>query len=300
MTAIKKIPWLTAGGLTYVFLFLLFNETVTEAVRNGLLLCARAVIPSLFPFLVLSGILTPLLKTASLPFSKTFSRLFRLPAIGLAPCLIGALCGFPIGVVTVAELYRAGDIEKEEAVRLASLAANTGPAFAVAAIGQGLFGSARLGWQLYFLQLLSSFLLGLLETRGAPRPHSHGNATRAATAVPLPEAIYRASLTMLTVTGTVLFFSALAAIPALLLPPWLSALLSAFLEVGTGTAAAARLPLALGIPIAAFALSFSGLSVLLQSSVALSAANLPQRHLYQRKLCQGLLASLLSIPLLWI
>ncbi len=300
MTGIRKKQLLLAGSVLTVFLFLLLGETVTEAVRGGLHLCAKAVIPSLFPFLVLSGIVTPLLKEVSIPLDNLFARIFHLPRIGLAPCLIGALCGFPIGVRTVAELYREGVIKKEEAVRLASLAANTGPAFAVAAIGQALFGSTRLGWQLYFIQLLSSFLLGVFEAKGAPPSVSQAPPFFGTLPFSLPEAIYRAALTMLTVTGTVVFFSALASIPALLLPPWLSALLSAFLEIGTGTAAAARLPRALGIPIAAFALSFSGLSVLLQSSAELSPAHLPSRPLYRRKLWQGLLSSLLSLPLVWI
>ncbi len=303
MTATQKNRWGFAACLCLLLALLAFGNETTGAVRQALRLCAETVIPSLFPFLVLSGLLTAVIGGIKLPGARLFRRLFHLPEVGLSAFLLGAPCGFPIGAKTAAELCLSGAITREEAARLAALSANTGPAFAVLAVGMGLFRDLRLGLLFYIAQLAAAILLALPEAqqekrRGTPLSSRRPTETKKAS---LPDVLYRSSLTMLTVTGTVLFFASVTSVLSLLLPPPAAALLAACLEVGNGSAAAAALPLPLGIPLGAFAISFSGSSVLMQSAAELSPLGIPLGPFIRRKLYQGLLATgiaLLSLPFL--
>ena len=51
----KKRMWQALGLLGVMALLLVRSAVAGEAVRRGLTLCARSVIPALFPYFVVSG-----------------------------------------------------------------------------------------------------------------------------------------------------------------------------------------------------------------------------------------------------
>ena len=285
-------------GIILLFpLFLLQSNTLLDGAREALMLALNTVLPSLFPFLVLSGILSAAAHGLSLPGARLFSRLFRLPEAALLPFLLGALCGFPVGVSSVCDLWHAGELTKEEAMRAAALSANTGPAFAVAGVGGAMFGDPMLGLTLYWLQILLAILLGIIAARHYPIPAHRPAHRRAPKPIEFSAILVSASHSAIAILGAVLFFGAIASLPARFLPAPIATAFCAFLEVSNGASAAAHLSPNIGIPLAAFSLSFSGLSVLSQSAALLGPAGIPMRPLFWRKLCQGILAAII-IPFL--
>lgn len=299
MTVGARARLFFAGGLILLFLFLWQSTALLSATQAALLTVAKSILPSLFPFLVLSGVLADTARGLRLPLGSAFRALFHLPDGAMLPFLLGALCGFPVGVKTVRDLYVGGALTKEEAAWAAALSANAGPAFAVAGIGGAILGSTALGWQLYALQLLSALLLGILSGRLLPKPKENGGAG-SPSSLPLPftEILGGAAFSMLSIAATVTFFGALAGLVAAVASPLTAAALAAILEIGNAAALAAALPHSLGLPLLAFSLSFSGVSVLLQSTAFLLPQGIPVRPLIMRKLVQGLLAALLSLLLL--
>ncbi len=296
-TAAKRLLFFVC--LLLLLVLLIFAQPMLAALQAGLYLCARTVIPSLFPFMVLSSLLIRLAPTHALPGGRLFEKLFRIRGVGLFAFFIGALCGFPLGARTVADLYASGHLSKKEAERLAALSNNTGPAFCVAGVGVSLFGSPRIGWLLYGIQILSALLVAFLFARASGPPSFKEKGGQAVTPSPLSlsESIYSASITLLSITGTILFFSALCALPKLFLPPTAFALLSSFLEIGNATAAAGALSPSIGIPIAALAISFSGLSVHLQAAAVLKARGLSTLPCLYHKLLCGVLSFFLALLL---
>ena len=133
------------------------SEPLTDGILQGLALCYRAVLPALLPSMVLCGILGDWLEVLPLP-----------PTISL--WVTSQLCGFPLGIRTVAQCYRRGLISREQAIRLSVCCSNASPAFLVTYVGGGILGSAREGWILYLGQLLISFHAGVLMEvfRGSP------------------------------------------------------------------------------------------------------------------------------------
>ena len=286
-----------------VLLFLFFLSGILDAVRQALLLCGRSIIPSLFPFLVLSRLLTSAGPPPILPGGRLFSRLFGLPAEAFTALLIGALCGFPLGARVTADLYAASTLTKSEAESLSSFCNMIGPAFAVGAVGVSLFGSAGIGWLLYGIQLVSALVYGLLTVRRTKgtivaRPREKEKAEEEGVFTSLPSILSDSTVSVLGICGTVLFFSAVCALPRALLPEPAYALLAALLEVGNGASAAAALPLPLGLAIAMLALSFGGLSVFMQTAGILRQAGLSTGPAFRGKCIQALFSLILLLILL--
>ena len=111
----RTIPLLAA--LAAGILLLLRPEAASEAVRDGLQLCARTVIPSLFPFFVVVSLLLQLgladcLQGVCAPF---MGPLFRLRGVCALPLLTGLLGGYPSGAKTAADLYQQSRNTRREA-----------------------------------------------------------------------------------------------------------------------------------------------------------------------------------------
>ena len=100
-----------------VLLWLLRDaQHVRTAAARALSLCAGTVIPSLFPFLVISGLLIALGfgEWLSPYLSGLMTPLFRLPGQASGPLLLGLVGGYPIGAQSAAELYQQGLLTKNE------------------------------------------------------------------------------------------------------------------------------------------------------------------------------------------
>lgn len=158
---------LAAALLVCMAVLLWQNETASAAVRQGLMLCARSVIPSLFPFFVVVSF------AVGCGFFAVLRRM-GLP-MGAAVFLVGVVGGYPVGARTVGELYRTGGLSKARAETLLTFCNNAGPSFIFSIAGVGVFGSQKIGLALYGLHILSALaaggLLGALHfTKNASKP----------------------------------------------------------------------------------------------------------------------------------
>lgn len=110
--------WLLAFLLLATLLFLLlFPVPALAASRRGLNLWFGTLVPTLLPFLILSGFLihTGLVHIPASLLAPVFGRLFGVSPLGSYACFIGFLCGFPWGPKVLADLTRNGRMDPEEA-----------------------------------------------------------------------------------------------------------------------------------------------------------------------------------------
>lgn len=293
---------LAAGCIT----LLCFSPQVAENLRAALLLCYQTIIPTLFPFMILSGLLaagTGEKKDMAMRSDLFFLKWFGVPTIGMGAFLMGALCGFPLGVKYTADLYRAGRLSENEADQLLSFVNNTGPAFLIAGIGMGLLGRPALGVLLYLLQLGSALLTGVLLHRFAPSQRSHALTVTAAEKMPrkngLLSAIQSSTQDILGICGIVAAFSIpLALLQRCIENPTLLAFISSFLELGNASRLAAGLwPINRLSSILTLnnAVCFGGLSVHLQAAFFLNGLPLSLRRHTIAKLLQSLLSCMLLL-----
>lgn len=146
------------------------SAVAAEAVRRGLTLCARSVIPALFPYFVVSGLFISLgfADGVGRRLEPLTRRLFGVSGAGASAFFLGLLGGYPVGGRTVGQLYRAGRLSKDEAERLLAFCNNAGPSFILGIVGVGCFGSLRTGIYLYLVHAFSAVLVGILFRKKAP------------------------------------------------------------------------------------------------------------------------------------
>ena len=257
-------------------LLLASHDTVALAVREGLLLCAQNVIPSLFPLFV----------TVSLVIGCGLGNL--LPP-RWAALLLGLVGGYPVGAKTTAELVRSGSMERQDAQKILLCCNNAGPAFILGIAGYGVFHSARVGWALYGIHALTAVLLFCL----LPRKKSVRRSLRPTPpfSVVFVEAVRSGVTAMLNICGFVVLF--LVALRLLTVYAGVShPLLLGAIELINGILA---LPdNADGFVMAAALLGWGGLSVHCQTAAVLEGSGLKLTTYLLAKLLQSALSAVLA------
>lgn len=263
---------------------------------GALALCAGTVIPALFPFMAVAGMLVRLGFGQWLaPYMAGLTApLFRLPGCAGSALLLGLVGGYPIGARTAAELYTSGALTRQEAERLLTFCNNSNPVFLVSVLGSGVFGSVRTGLWLWLIHVCSALLTGLLfrglgqGRREIPPPVSFQSPSLSEAIV---SAVKDAAGGMLSVCAFVTLFYVLVS------PLSRSGTAMAGLAVGI-TELFSLTPLLTcdrpGFLLAAGCAGWGGLSVLCQTAAVLDGTDLSLRPCFLGKLVQGLLSVLLA------
>ena len=285
---------------------LLNPDTSAQACRDALSLCAQTVVPSLFPFFVLSSLLVS--GGGADAFSALLGGLMRplfgLSGAGAGALSLGLLGGYPVGARTVAELYGAGALEKKEAERLLGFCNNAGPGFILGICGGAVLHSSRAGLYLYLVHTASALLTGVLLCRDLPRRGAgYRKATQTANTAPfasLFSAAVRGALSgILNVCAFVVLFLVLLRLTASALPAAISIsalypLLLGFVELTNGVTALGNTRG--GFVCCAVLLAWGGLSVHAQTLSVLDGTPLSTRFYWRGKMMQAAL----SAPLAWL
>ncbi len=166
-------------ALTILFLLLagciLTHSQLSLAYAGmGLELWFRNMIPSLLPFMILSGIMIRmnLTEKASMILYPIIKPIYKVRKNVCYAMLIGFLCGFPMGAKTVADLYARQMITKREAEYLLAFCNNIGPvyfcSFVLPLLGRKLVFPYLFG--MYGIPLLYGFCLRRTVYRDLPLP----------------------------------------------------------------------------------------------------------------------------------
>ncbi|MDD6175280.1 MAG: hypothetical protein PUC59_05935 [Firmicutes bacterium] len=294
-------------------LLTVFSRPCAAGARTALERCGTTLIPSLFPFLVLSGL------AVRFGFAEWCGRLlspltrvlFYLPGCTAAVILTAWIGGYPVGARGIRSLLDRGAITEEQAARMTCFCVGAGPGFLVAAVGEGIFHSTALGLLLFAIQILSALTLGILtgiparrkedppaETKTAARPEPAGEALVAAVADSAQAMLSLCAFVVLF--GAVLGLCSQLQLPALLaaalqpfgLPASAGiALLPVLLEVCSGTAAASGCAGA-AIFLTSFALGWGGLCVHFQIFAVLGDMSFSRARFFLFRFLHGILAGI--------
>ena len=201
-------------ALVFIAYIIAYPQETTQIVWDGLTLCYRVIIPVIFPFLIFARLFmkSTLFKFIGRILNRPAGFLFNLSGEYANAFIIGAIIGFPAGAKTVREIYVANSSpqNKNQAERALAFCNNCSISFVVAAVGVAVFGSARVGFILFFIQMLSAMITGIItrfvfksnnKTATLPNiaPSNENNQT-------ITDIISDAINTILNICGTVLFF----------------------------------------------------------------------------------------------
>ena len=276
---------------------ILDTKTALRGASEGIEMCVRTVIPSLFPFIFLSGILTHSLATTRIPLLRPIGRLLHIPN-GCEPLLvISFLGGYPVGAQCVATAVRDHSISQETGKRMLAFCNNAGPAF-LFGIGSHLFAEKWVCWVIWAIHILSALLVGLLFNRSEKSSKSE-IITVSPSAM---TAMERSVRTIAIICGWVILFRMILQFMTnwflWRFPLWAQCLLSGIMELANGCYSLAE--------IAYFPLRFLLFSTMLGFGgccVALQTLNVTQgmdaSYYLPGKLLQALFSCILSAAIVY-
>lgn len=274
----------------YVILLLcllLRAEITMTAASAACRLFVTAVLPGLFPYMVISLMLA--------------SRVKRLRP-GLVQ-LLGWGGGSPAGARLIPLCQ---GLTRREQVRLAVACATMSPMFLLGTIG-GWLQSSRAGVVCLISVIAGGWLAGEIASlcsRGESLSHPHVDDSfpqgGAFEALPFGAAVEQTARTMLLVCGTMVMLRVFAALVAEILPDELALPVTTLLEVTTGTSAIAALacPLALRTALIAGACGFGGVAIMMQNRSVLGADFMPLGVQAAFQVLHGLFSFLFALGLM--
>lgn len=280
--------------LLLIVLIMIFSNASIEAAQNAVELFAYSIVPSLFPFFVLTNMLLRSGKAALLP---------------------GFLCGYPTGAIACATLYQQGSISRSKAETFSSFTSNAGPTFVLGAVGVTMCRSVAVG-SLLLLTHMAAALTTMLAIKLLKKDDPDYKVLKSASppvqqpadkiyfGEQLTNAIVSALKQIAAVGGYILFFAVLIGILKEI--GIQNGILFSLLEITTGLKYLISslpqetfLPALIRIlPLAAFLLGFSGLCIHAQIIAILNKGKLRSRFFILGKLMQAVFAGLYTYLLL--
>ena len=312
---------LGAGLLWATLALILWPEQAMEAMRDGVTLCGNVILPSLFPFFVLSSLVVELGMSRYLGrlLEPVMAPLFRVNGNCATALALGFIGGYPVGARTAIQIYENGQCSRTEAERMLAFCNNSGPAFILGVVGAGVFGSGTVGLLLYLAHLLASLLVGVLFRfyRPGDRPQTRRSGGPQFQTASFPKAFTQSVLgamqSTLNICAFILFFTVFLRIlahagilellggllSALLAPlgmdqTWAERLLTGLVEVSSGVSSLTDGALSGRLSMAAFMLGWAGVSVHCQVLAFLGDSGLSVRTYVAGKLLHGGLSALLA------
>ena len=312
---------LGTGLLWATFALVLWPEQAMGAMRDGIKLCGNVILPSLFPFFVLSSLVVELGMSRYLGklLEPVMAPLFRVNGNCAAALALGFVGGYPVGAQTAIQIYENGQCSRTEAERMLAFCNNSGPAFILGVVGAGVFGSGAAGLLLYLTHLLASLLVGMLfrfykPGEGPQTRRGRGPQFQAANfSKSFTKSVTGALCSTLNICAFILFFTvflrilahagvlagAARLLSALLTPlgmdqTWAERLLTGLVEVSSGVSSLTDGALSGRLSMAAFMLGWAGVSVHCQVMAFLGDSGLSIRTYVIGKLLHGALSASLT------
>lgn len=264
LKALKQLP-AVAGVLLSIAGLMIYPTQTAEGIKEGLLLTANNLIPSLFPFMVISSyIVNSPVADIMAKTTNTFSeKIFKTNGYGMCAVIMGLIGGYPIGAKITADFYKSGRLSKKQAQSLLLWCVNPGPAFVIIAVGSFMYSRVKSGIILYVSIVISALITGFVVSLFTKHTYTPQIAlTEEKNKNQFVNAVNSSGQAMLSICSWVLIFSASGKLFTEILPPTPATVLRALAEVTTGCAIAAEKSLPL--PLVCGILGFGGFAVFFQ------------------------------------
>ena len=144
-----------------LLILILDSKTAVLGGQEGISLCLQSVIPSLFPFIMLTNLMAGALGGTTSPLLRPLGKVLGIPAGAEGIFLAGILGGYPTGAQMIHEAWKYNQLSSTEARRMLGFCSNAGPAFLFGMLGP-FFSSQKYLWLLWGIHILSAIIAGIL------------------------------------------------------------------------------------------------------------------------------------------
>lgn len=315
--------------MLFLFLVLLtiYPEESIHSAKDGINLWIFVVMPSLFPFFIVSDLLISLRIPENIArlFTPIAKILFNTSGYGAYVFIMSIFSGYPTGAKITSELVLNQKITPDEGQNILTFGSTSGPLFIIGAVGAGMLKSTAAGYIIFICHIFGAIINGILykfirkgifkERELAPKPYilnnnsSNGNIMSKAIANSLYTSGFIGGYIILfsviiALLDRITFYSNLTNIFEILVSQNISIfpgiLLKTSLEISNGCRIISTLPLNfdLKLILSSFIIAFSGLSIIGQVASIIGKTKINLKTYIIGKFSHGIISSLLCYLLL--
>ncbi len=149
-----------------LFLFM-YPSYCIDSAKDGVTTALYIVLPSLFPFMVLSKYIinNNIHIKVSKIIGKPFEKMFGISKNYAVLFVLGCIGGYPIGAISISQLLKKREITIKDAEILIGFCNNCGPMFVIGTVGTLMLQNTLYGYILYAIHLISVMLCGIIMCR---------------------------------------------------------------------------------------------------------------------------------------
>lgn len=292
-------------------LFLTFSSEVIEAVSFSISIWKDNLIPSLFPFFIISELLInygfiDLLGEALKGF---MNKVFHLPGESSFIIIGSLLSGFPSSSKYISELLNNNKIDTTDAEYLLKFNHFSNPLFVIGTIGTLLLNNQNIGILILFVHIASNFIIAFIYRpkmnnlkrekssimNGINKMHKKRISNNYSFVEILTNSIFKTFKTLLLLLGVITIFLIIGTIIKKILPlnDFSYSLISGILEMtgGIRNISLLDIPLHIKASIITFFISFGGFSIHMQVMSILSNTNIKYIPYFISRLLHGFISS---------
>lgn len=313
----------------FTICLVIFSKSNLTAAKNGLVLWANNVVPSLLPFFIATELLgyTNVVNKLGKLLNPIMRPIFNVPGVGSYALLMGIISGYPTGAKIVCNLKEQGLLTDVESERLLAFTNNSGPLFILATVGVSLFGNTLIGFLLLLTHILACISVGILFRFWKKNKNSNFSNLKininnnkqlvnfSNLGEVLGKSITSSISTVVMIGGFVVLFSVILSIlknsniiellAHIIFPifklfgiqdfNFCTSFISGILELTNGVMGISTIPcknISINIILTSFLLGFAGISILLQVYSIIAKSNISIKPYIVGKLLHGLFAAL--------
>ena len=300
---------------TLLIVFIINPELTINSMMQGILLWCTKILPALFPFFVLTKIIsiTGTFDYISNKLTPITKLIYKTSGISSYVYICSIISGYPIGSKMLSELYGLNKIDNNEAKTIMSFTSTSGPLFIIGTVGVGMFNNKTVGYIIILAHIVGSMLNGIIYSniyKSKSTPHIYTQNT-----INLDDIINSSISSIFMVGAYISLFYMLTSIidyynvlnPLFLLINYItkidiniiSSLTYGILEVTKGCLmlSSINLPIELQIILSCALISFGGICIHLQSYTFIKKCNIPYKTFLLQKTTQTIISIILSIIL---
>lgn len=313
----------------FTICLVIFSKSNLTAAKNGLVLWANNVVPSLLPFFIATELLgyTNVVNKLGKLLNPIMRPIFNVPGVGSYALLMGIISGYPTGAKIVCNLKEQCLLTDVESERLLAFTNNSGPLFILGTVGVSLFGNTLIGFLLLLTHILACISVGILFRFWKKNKNSNFSNLKininnnkqlvnfSNLGEVLGKSITSSISTIVMIGGFVVLFSVVLSILknsniiellAHIIFPFFrlfgiqdfnfcTSFISGILELTNGVMSISTIPcknISINIILTSFLLGFAGISILLQVYSIIAKSNISIKPYIVGKLLHGLFAAL--------
>lgn len=289
--------------LIYILVFIfIYSYEIKESIINSINIWVNNLIPSIFPFLLITSLLYNygLIDLLSNIFGKTIKKIYNLEEKAAYAIISSMFSGYPSGSKYTKELLNDEEISLKSANHLITFTSFSNPLFVILVIGETLLNNKKLGIYIFIIHLISGLLTGILFIEKDNK--SSIKKERIKNRKPFIEVliinIRETFKILLNMLGIMIFFRMIITILNKMIKNTLiKLLLEGLLEMTTGIIDITKVNIHLKLKSAliGFFISFGGLSIHFQTKSIIDGSGIKYYKYFIARLIHSLLCFILII-----